>query len=42
VKLRKPNVGNGDYGNVERRFAKDRYTRIAIIQAMALNACNRP
>jgi hypothetical protein len=35
-------VGSGDKVNDERPFAKDRCTRIAIIQASVLEACNRP
>jgi len=35
-------VAVGDNANAERRFVKDRSTRIALIQASALKACNRP
>jgi hypothetical protein len=35
-------VGKGDTANAGRRFAKERCTRIAIIQASVLDACNRP
>ena len=37
-----PDVGKGDKGNDERQFATDRCTRIAIIQASVLEACNQP
>ena len=35
-------IAFGDKANAERQFAKDRSTRIALIQASALKACNRP
>jgi hypothetical protein len=35
-------VRKGDEGNAERHVAMDRCTRISIIQASVLEACNRP
>jgi hypothetical protein len=42
VGLRDSSGGNGDERSIERRFAKDRRTRIAIIHASVLDACNDP
>jgi D-amino-acid dehydrogenase len=36
------NVGSGNEGSAERRHAKVRRNHIAIIQAIVLDACNRP
>jgi hypothetical protein len=36
------NVGTGDKGSGERRFAKVHCTRIAIVQVVAPNARDRP